>query len=123
MKRAQTPDWANIITAIIATGMTESDISRSPGIGVSIKAIRYLASGVQPLYHRGNALVDLWCVRTGLAREALPLIDLVRGHRKARGAPDLSPKMMNAQALMEAIKPPVQQVQMQGAKRKAKVTA
>lgn len=117
-KTNQAPDWPTIIAAIIATGMTESDISRAPGVGVSIKAIRYLAGGVQPLYHRGSALVDLWCIRTGLARETLPLIDLVRGHRKARGAPDLSPKMANAQLLMEALKPPVQQVKQQGAKRK-----
>lgn len=113
----QAPDWAAIIAAIIATGMSEGDIARAPGVCVSIKAVRYLASGVQPLYHRGNALVDLWCVRTGLGRDELPLIELVRGHRKARGAADLSPKMLNVQALMEAITPPLQRV-IKGAKRK-----
>ena len=51
----QAPDWAIVIADIVATGLTESDVAQRAE--VSNKAIRYLARGVQPLFHRGDALV------------------------------------------------------------------
>jgi hypothetical protein len=117
------PDWPTVIEQIVATGMTELEISKQPGVALSLKAVRYLATGVQPLFHRGDALVRIWCDRTGNPREAIPLAPVLRGHRMARATVDLSPKMANAQLLMEAIKPPVQRVAKQGAKRKAKVAS
>lgn len=102
------PDWAAVIQQIVATGLTELEISKQPGVSLSLKAVRYLATGVQPLFHRGDALVRIWCERTGQARELIPTAPVLRGHRMARVAADLSPKMRNTQALMEAIKPPVQ---------------
>jgi hypothetical protein len=102
------PDWATVIQQIVASGMTEHDISKQPGVALSLKAVRYLATGVQPLFHRGEALVVLWCLRTGKARGEIPLAPVLRGHRMARQRADLSPKIMNTQLLMEAIKPPVQ---------------
>lgn len=102
------PDWPAVIAQIVDTGMTELEISRQADVALSLKAVRYLATGVQPLYHRGDALVRIWCERTGRPRDEVPTAPVLRGHRMKRAAADLSPKMRNVQLLMEAIKPPVQ---------------
>jgi hypothetical protein len=114
------PDWAIVIANIVATGLTEADVASRAE--VSNKAIRYLARGVQPLFHRGNALVDLWCECTGRSRDELPLAELVRGHRKARGPADTAPRLQH----LPAFPAPVQRTELQGKKRaprKAKVPA
>lgn len=102
------PDWAIVIEQIKATGLSEHEIAQARGVSLSVKAVRYLATGVQPLFHRGDALVGLWCERTGSSREQVPMAPVHRGHRMARASADLSPKMRNVQALTEAIRPPVQ---------------
>lgn len=78
------PDWAAVIQQIVATGMTELEISQQPGVDVSLKAVRYLSQGRQPIFHRGDALVVIWCQRTGKTREEIPRTELVRGLRRAR---------------------------------------
>ncbi|HEX7639836.1 MAG TPA: hypothetical protein VF457_15675 [Burkholderiaceae bacterium] len=116
----QAPDWAIVIADIVATGLTESDVAQRAE--VSNKAIRYLARGVQPLFHRGDALVELWCAVTRKARAELPLVELVRGHRKARGPADTAPRLQN----LPAFPAPAQRTDLQGKKRaprKAKVLA
>lgn len=102
------PNWAAVIEQIVATGMTELQISRHPGVDVSLKAVRYLAQGRQPIFHRGDALVRIWVERTGKPREEIPLAPVERGLRKARAVADLSPKMVNVSLLTQATRPPVQ---------------
>jgi hypothetical protein len=104
--------------------MTELAIARHPGVDISVKGVQYLQQGRQPFFHRGDCLVRLWCERTGKPREEIPTGEVLRGHRRARQARDASPQMRNAQALMEAIKPPVQRKPTKAPpRRKAKAVA
>jgi hypothetical protein len=95
------PDWGLVIEQIVATGMTPRQISQHSGITLSIKALRYLETGVQPLFHRGDALVRIWVERTGRPRDEIPLAPLRRGLRKTRQARDTSPKVGNAAELAD----------------------
>lgn len=114
------PDWPRIIAQIVATGMTELEIAKQPGVALTLKAIRYLAQeGRQPIFHRGECLVLLWCARTGNERATIPVADVIRGHRKARIARDTSPRLQSLPAWPE----PVQRTDMQGKRRKVRETA
>lgn len=114
------PDWPQIIAQIVATGMTELEIAKQPGVALTLKAIRYLAQeGRQPIFHRGECLVLLWCARTGNRRDAVPVADVIRGHRKARIARDTSPRLQS----LPTWPAPAQRVDLQGKKRKVKEPA
>lgn len=118
------PDWARLIAEVVQTGLTHAAIGQRMGAMLTTRMLRAYGDGAQPVHFRGEALISLWCDRLKRDRTALPMIEVVRGHRAVRPkSVDLSPKMLNVQALMEAVRPPVQQVERQGVKRKAKAEA
>ncbi len=116
--KQRAPDWPEIIAGLVAAGMTAIEIGKHPSVGLSLRAVVYLQNrdrGQQPMYHRGEGILQLWCERTGQPRNEVPMCDVTRGHRKARVAVDLSPKLMEL-----PVWPPVEQ---QGKKRRVKETA
>jgi hypothetical protein len=117
MRRDTAPDWPIVIEQIVATGLTHEEIARRAN--QSLKGMRLLCDGMrQPLFYRGDALIVVWCEMTGKTRNDIPRREVVRGHRKARGPADLSPKLQSLPAW-----PPVQRVDMQGKKRRKKEIA
>lgn len=115
LKRTQepqrAPDWGQLIADVVGTGLSHGDIGSRMGAMLTTRMLRHYAEGVQPVHFRGEALIALWCERMKSERAELPTLAVVRGHRAARPkVVDVSPQMRNAQALMEAIKPPVQRL-------------
>lgn len=124
--RQSAPHWGKLIEDIVATGMPLADVGKRMGAMLTTRMLRAYVDGAQPVHFRGEALIALWCERLKATREELPLLDVTRGYRAVRPkAVDISPQMRNAQALMEAIKPPVQRVIAAARKvgKKAKVAA
>lgn len=113
------PDWGQLISDVVSTGLSHGQIGERMGAMLTTRMLRHYAEGVQPVHFRGEALVLLWCERMELDRTELPMLEVVRGHRAIRPKViDVSPKMRNAHALLEAIKPPVQRVVKAIVKRK-----
>ena len=86
MKRyhQQTPDWAAMIAQMCERGLTYSDIGKATSSMLTHRMVRHYATGVQPLYWRGEQMIELWCATLKLKRENLPMADIVRGHRADR---------------------------------------
>ena len=77
-------DWA---------GLTFADIAKATQSVLTDRMVKHYAAGVQPLYWRGEAMIVLWCKSLRADRAALPMCEIVRGHRvtpsKANPAPVL----------------------------------
>jgi len=118
-RKQQAPDWPVVIREIVATGLTLDEIAGRPGVGLSLRAVKYLADpdrGQQPFYHRGEWLICLWVERTKRSRDDLPMADVVRGFRKGRSAADTAPRLQN----LPQFPVPQQRTDLQGKSRRAK---
>lgn len=111
------PDWQLVIQQIAATGLSVDVIASRARL--SLRALKFLSTGVQPLYWRGQALVELWVERTRQPAVSVPVCEVIRGHRKPRQAADRSPKLQS----LPNWPAPVQQTEMQGKKRRKKEEA
>lgn len=108
----QAPDWGKLISDVVETGLTHTEIGIRMGAMLSASMVRKYSTGVQPVHFRGEALIALWCERRGEEREALPMLEVVRGYRAGRGRlVNVAPRMQDAlqlAALVAAIAPPKQ---------------
>lgn len=90
----KTTDWAAVINQLLLRNVTPSQIGKAMSMMLTHRMINYYASGVQPTHFRGEALIAMWCDKTGKSRDNLPTCDLVRGHRVERNRePDASPRL------------------------------
>lgn len=95
MKRepTQTPDWAAMIEQMVDKGLTHADIGKAMGSVLTLRMIRHYRLGVQPLHYRGEAMIQLWCETMAAQRGALPMMELVRGHRVAKREAESGPQV------------------------------
>lgn len=91
----RTPDWAAMILKIRSTGLTFGEIGEAMNSILTERMLKHYATGAQPAHWRGELLITLWCKRTGNAREAVPMCDLIRGHRAMRREPEQGPRLQN----------------------------
>jgi hypothetical protein len=63
-----------LIEDLEATGRTLSEISALLGFASSFRVLLHYKRGVQPLYHRGEPLIDLWCQVLEKQRTEVPKI-------------------------------------------------
>ena len=90
------PDWGKIIADLQAAGLTSGDIAREIGMSmVTDRMIRQYAAGVQPLYHRGDRLLNFWMVRLERKAADVPMTAMIRGHRVARRPSSMGPTFTN----------------------------
>lgn len=75
------PDWGRMIEDMIRAGLKHADIGREMGVDLTERMVSHYRVGVQPVYWRGEALVVLWCKTLRKKREALPMLEVTRGHR------------------------------------------
>jgi len=82
MRATQTaPDWAVMIEQMVGAGLTFADIAKATQSVLTDRMVKHYAAGVQPLYWRGEAMIVLWCKSLRSDRAALPMCEIVRGHR------------------------------------------
>lgn len=84
MSVLQSPDWFAIITDLIYAGVPMKEIARRLDLGMSGQLLRHYRAGGQPLYVRGEALIQFWADQMGKSVLDLPRKPFVRGHRVAR---------------------------------------
>jgi hypothetical protein len=70
--RHTAPDWPALIGQLGDHNMTLEAISKAVGFFITARMLAYYKAGKQPLYHRGEPLIDLWCLTLGKTREDLP---------------------------------------------------
>ncbi|WP_147400285.1 hypothetical protein [Achromobacter sp. K91] len=84
-------DWSEIVFDLKRSGMDQSRICAALNRRLTESMIRqYMAGTSAPSHWRGELLLNLWCERTGHAREEAPtrpahLTHAVRGPRRNRG--------------------------------------
>lgn len=88
-----TYDWAAMLEHINGSGMSDDQIRRELGGVLTKRMVGKYRGGVQPLYYRGNLMLDLWCRVTGKAPDLAPLAEVVRGHRVDRRLVKTGPAM------------------------------
>ena len=90
----KTTDWAAVIDQLLRRNVTMRQIGEAMQMMLTTRMIRHYSIGVQPAHFRGEALIAMWCDKTGKSRDNLPTCDLVRGHRVERNRePDASPRL------------------------------
>jgi hypothetical protein len=92
---ARTPDWGLMIEQLIHRGMTAKQIGDAMSSVLTVRMIDHYRSGVQPIHFRGEALITLWCKTLKAQRDALPMAELVRGHRVANRNVQTGPRVQS----------------------------
>lgn len=87
------PDWGRMIEDMMRAGLKQGDIGKSMGVDLTDRMIGHYRAGVQPVYWRGEALVLLWCETVKKKREALPMLEVTRGHRVADNRAESGPRL------------------------------
>ena len=99
MKPTQTaPDWAQMIEQMVQAGLTFADIAKATQSVLTDRRVKHYAAGVQPLYWRGEAMLVLWCQSLKSDRTALPMCEIVRGHRVTPSKDNPSPVLRHLPA-------------------------
>lgn len=75
------PDWGQLIDDLLSDGVTQREIAKAMGVDVNDRMLRHYRAGVQPIFHRGTAIVDLWCRTRGKTAADIVMVPFVRGHR------------------------------------------
>jgi hypothetical protein len=85
MKPAQhTYDWAAMLDELYEAGLSSAKIASETGVVQTHRAIAHYRRGVQPLYWRGKALLDLWCSELRKTPDDAPTQEIRRGQRVVR---------------------------------------
>lgn len=71
MPRFQRVDWFRLVTDLQYAGVSMREAARR--IGVAEGQLRNLRKGGEPLYPRGDALIELWCEVLAKSRTDLPM--------------------------------------------------
>ena len=79
-------DWAAVINALLERGLTMRAVGDAMQLQLTARMLQHYESGVQPAHFRGEGLIALWCRTTGEGRDALPMREVVRGHRVAHAS-------------------------------------
>lgn len=85
-KQHTAPDWAVMIEAIEASGLTLKQIGDACGFQITANMLRHYRKGTQPLYWRGEAMIVLWMRATGLERPDVPTNQVSAPYRVPQGA-------------------------------------
>lgn len=80
-KPQQAPDWGLMIEDLISAGVSQADIGKAMGVDLTDRMLRHYRAGVQPAFHRGDAVVELWCKTAKKRRSDVPMVPFTRGHR------------------------------------------
>lgn len=85
-------DFQRLLLDLQGLGMTGPEIQAASGIKRGALG-EYKIRGCRPPYDKGEALIRVWCQRTGRAREQLPrlaerTISAAKVERDERGHPD-----------------------------------
>lgn len=75
------PDWGLLFDDLLGAGLNQEAIGAAMGVDLTDRMLRHYRAGVQPAFHRGDAVVELWCKRCKKKRGDLPMLPVVRGHR------------------------------------------
>jgi len=78
----QSPDWFAIVTELVYLGTPMREVARRMDGQLTESMLRYYRSGGEPLFVRGEALIRLWCDKTGKSWDELPRKEYTRGHRR-----------------------------------------
>lgn len=93
-KPQQAPDWGLMIEDLISAGVSQADIGKAMGVDLTDRMLRHYRAGVQPAFHRGDAVVELWCKTRKKKRDDVPMIPITRGHRvSSNREPSTGPKV------------------------------
>jgi hypothetical protein len=79
-----TYDWAAMLDELYTAGITASQIAASTNIVQTHRAIEHYRRGAQPLYWRGKALLEFWCLHMRKTANDAPLQEIRRGIRVVR---------------------------------------
>lgn len=75
------PDWGRLLDDLLKAGLSQANIGTAMGVDLTDRMLRHYRAGVQPAFHRGDAVVVLWCATQGKKREDVPMLEVVKGHR------------------------------------------
>jgi len=78
------PDWGLMIEDLMRAGLTQAAIGKEMGLDLTDRMLGYYRAGVQPTFWRGDALLVVWCAKTGKRREDVPMVEVTKGHRVGR---------------------------------------
>lgn len=92
------PDWPLLLDQLTHdAGMQWTQIARAMGLSMLTESmLRSYRAGVQPMYWRGDAIVELWCQKLGKTRKELPMAPVTRGHRMQRSRANEEPRWQGA---------------------------
>lgn len=68
-------DWSAVIDQLIERGLTHPEIGRAMSSVLTTRMVACYKQGVQPSHWRGEALIKFWALKTGKARESLPMCE------------------------------------------------
>lgn len=105
------PDWRTVFD-VLRSHYSGAEICRAMGLTMLSERMvqAYYSGDREPLTFRGLALLRLWSARTGQPMEAVPMVPVVRGHRRARQPVDRSPQMQSLPAWPPAPQPSVRTI-------------
>lgn len=64
-------------------------------LDLTARMLLHYRHGAQPPHWRGEGLIAMWCDKTGMKREDLPQMKLIRGHRAKDRTEPVGPRVQS----------------------------